>query len=384
MRILTRAFLLCLIVAGAVIQAHAASSYRLASEDVFTVVVLKHPEFSGDFLIPTDGIVDIPAVGPVKAAGMTISELNDYVKTRLAERLRKPEVSLILKSPRALRIYVLGAVQKPGVYPIKPGWRITEALAAASGIEAPTADCKVSVLHASTGERQVVGVANVLYTNPDANLVLQDGDVVNVEAVEGLPVYVLGKVRLPGMYKLRQDGSGVMEALTMAGGAVDDAAVSRVTITHTNGTTETVDLTPAVLQGKQEPNIKLASGDIVVVPEAGRIAVLGYVNKPGYYSLREGQKFLLTDALGLAQGATTRLGGINAVAVLRTENGKQERLTVNLSNFLKNGDLAQNPEMKAGDLVYVPKTNRLDWTVALQSFTSVGILLNSAKGIGLF
>src|SRR5579862_411612 len=48
--------------------------YQLGPEDTVTVAVNKHLDFSGDFLIPPDGIVDFPGVGKVHVPGMTLSQ----------------------------------------------------------------------------------------------------------------------------------------------------------------------------------------------------------------------------------------------------------------------------------------------------------------------
>lgn len=88
--------------------------YKIGSEDVISVTVARHAQFSGDFYIPTDGVVDLPGVGRVTATGKTLGELSDYVTTRLSKRLRDPEVTVTLKSPRMQRVYVLGSVERPG------------------------------------------------------------------------------------------------------------------------------------------------------------------------------------------------------------------------------------------------------------------------------
>lgn len=373
-RILPSLILYLMLIAIAV--SVSASTYHLGSEDVVTVTVMRHPEFSGDFLIPTDGILDLPAVGSVKASGMTLSELTGYVTMKLRDRLVKPEVTVTLKVARTQRIYVLGAVSKPGVYDFKPEWRITEALAVAGGLSVEPADCKVTLLRAATGEKKTVELIDALHTAPGTNLALEPGDVLTINAVEEYPIYVLGKVKTPGMYKMRGDGGGVLEALSMAGGTLDDAGISHVTITHSTGQAITLDLAPSIVNGKPEANPKLLPGDVVMVPEAARIAVLGYVHAPGYYPLSDGKKITLSDALGLAQGAINPQGSMGKVAVVRTLDGKQQRLTFNLSKFLKTGDTTQNPEMKPGDVIYVPKTSRLEWTTVVQTLSSVGVLFN--------
>ena len=352
-------------------------AYRLGPEDVITIAVARHADFSGDFYIPADGTVNLPSIGSITAGGKTLDELAADVKSRLSDRLRDPEVTVSLKTARMQRVYVLGAVSKPGLYDMKPGWRITESVAAAGGLAAgiETTDCCATILRASTGERETVKLSDVFQGVEDANVGVNSGDVITVNAEETIPVYVMGKVKTPGLYRVRKDSAGVAVALTLAGGITDDAAINRVTITHLNGESQVVDLAPALLQGKQESSSPLQSGDLVVVPEeTAKVAVLGFVNAPGFFPMKSGVKLTLSEALGLARGVDKR-GKLSAVAIIRTQGDEQKRLVCNLDKFLKSGDKTQNPEILPGDVVYVSQTNKPEWNTIFNAVTSVGFLL---------
>lgn len=368
---------LCLLIVSQASADTGPAPYKLGPEDVISVTVARHPEFSGDFYIPADGVVNLPSVGRMTAGGKTLEELTNEVASRLRERLREPEVTISLRTARMQRVYVLGAVNNPGPYDMKPGWRVTESIAAAGGLAQGIefSDCCATILRASTGDRETVKLSDVFQGTNEANMPINSGDVVTINAEETIPVYVMGKVKTPGLYRLGKASAGVMAALTLAGGVSEDAAINRITITHLNGESLVVDLAPALLQGKQESVAKLQAGDLVVVPEeTARVAVLGFVNEPGFYLLKSGTKLTLSDALGLAKGADKR-GKLGAVAIIRTKEGKQERLVCDLGKFLKSGDPAQNPEVLPGDVVYVPETSKPDWNTIFNALTSVGFLI---------
>lgn len=379
MKTLLSVFLLAITIFGAIASEAPQMAYKLGPEDVITVTVARHPEFSGDFLIPSDGNVTLPSIGQIKVAGQTIKELCDYVTEQLRDRLLNPEVTVSLKTARMQRVYVLGAVSKPGPYDVKLGWRITEAVAAAGGLTSgiEPADCKATVLKSTNGERQSVEFSAAVTGIKDANLSIESGDVLTVEAEETMPVYVVGKVKSPGLYRLRKSSPGLMEAITLAGGSLDEAALSRITVTHMSGGSDSVDLTPAVHDGKLESNIKLQTGDLVTVPETtSKVAILGYVRTPGFYTLKDGQKLMLADALGVAGGPENKRGGLSSVIVIRSQRNKQEKLSYDLNKFLKSGDLAQNPEIKPGDVVYIPETGKPDWEMVFRAVSTVGVLIN--------
>ena len=353
--------------------------YKVGPEDVINILVARHPEFSGDYYVPSDGIINLPAIGQVSLSGKTLNEISVDITERLRKRLREPEVTVALKTARMQRVYVLGAVEKPGLYDMKPGWRITEAMAAAGGLTNGTepADCRANVLKAATNERKTYELKEVLNGTPESNIRIDSGDVLTIETGETMPIYVMGRVKNPGVYKLRQNIAGVMEAITLAGGTLDDASLSRVTITHTNGSSEVIDLTATMLEGKQGLKVSLKPADMIMVPEeTSRVAVLGFVNEPGFYPMKYGKKLTLTDALGLAKGVNNKQGEVSAIAVIRNENGKQVRMVVNLAKFLKSGDVSQNPEIISGDVVYVPASKRLDWDRIISSLGAIGILMN--------
>ena len=359
--------------------------YKLGPEDVISITVLRHPEFSGEYLVPNDGNINVPRAGQIFVTGKTLTEVAALVNTGFKDTLVFPEVSVTLKSPRAQLVYMMGAVRSPGPYALKPGWRITEGISASGGL-APgiePADCTVNILRASKGTKESVPYQEVVRGSETSNKPISAGDVVTVEAVEIIPVYVMGKVNRPGLYNMRNNSAGILEAITVAGGTTDDAALSKVTVTHLNGESETVSILSATIEGKQQSLVKLRSGDLVVVPDSNaKFAVLGWVNAPGFFPLKEGQRITLSDALGMARGTDNRRGGLRKVAILRTTDEKQERLVFDFEKFAKNGDMAQNPEVKSGDIIWVPETKKLDWDRVLSTISGGASLLWSLDRFG--
>jgi polysaccharide biosynthesis/export protein len=353
--------------------------YKLGPEDVISVTVMGHSELSGEYLVPIDGRVNVQRAGQISVSGKTMREAGDSIAAGLRDTLLEPEVLVTLKTMRPQLVQALGSVQKPGPYAIKPGWRLTEVIGAAGGLASGTqpADCTISVLRSSDGSRESVLLELAMLGGKDNHVVFA-GDVVTVETVETIPIYVMGKVRNPGMYNLRSQSAGVLEALAMAGGGTEEAALSQVTVTHLGGNTETIDALSAS-EGKTQTPLKLRAGDLVVVQEnKSKFAVMGWVARPGFFVLKEGQRVLLSDALSLAGGADTRRGGISRIALLRSGGGKDQRLTFDFGKFTKSGDTSQNPEIQSGDFIWVPETGSPDgdkvWSRITGALSSLWIL----------
>ncbi|MHB0999828.1 MAG: SLBB domain-containing protein [Armatimonadota bacterium] len=364
---------------GSYAYAQNTGAYCLAPEDTITVTVLGHPDFSGKYFIPSDGVIILPAAGTVNANGKTVDALTDEITEKLKGRFKKPEVTVSLNMPRMQRIYVVGSVNKSGSYDMKPGWRITEVLSSAGGIATGISieDCKVIILRSATGEKETVLLSDVIRGSADANLQIENGDVITIDPGETLPVYVTGKVKNPGLYRIRKDNPGIMSAITMAGGIIEESASNNVKLTHLDGTSEMVNLTSVFLDGKGIPTIKLQSGDLLLVPESiSRIAVLGFVGQPGFFNLKDGIKVTLSDALGMAKGMDNKRAGLTKVAVVRTSSGKEQKMVFDLRKFLKKGDMSQNPVIMAGDVIYVPETDKIDFDIITRSMSVIGVILN--------
>lgn len=356
-----------------------APAYILSSEDVVTINVINHPEFSGDFYIPSDGMLNLPGAGKVAAGGRSIDELTSSIKDGLTKRLLKPDVTVSLKTPRIQRIYVVGAVVSAGAYDVKPGWRITEALSAAGGVSPSInkEDCKVIVLRASSGAKETYNLSDALRGVPEANTAVFPGDVITIDSGDTIPVYVTGKVKSPGLFRIFVDNANIMNAIAIAGGLLPDSATDNVKITRLDGTSQVVNITSAVTDAKDIPTVKLQSGDMITITEStSKFVVLGFVSQPGAYPIKDGVKVSLADALGMARGFDNRRGGLGNVAVVRNLDGKQERKTYDLKQFLKDGVADQNPQIHPGDVIYVPETGRLDWDLVIRSISAVRYLID--------
>ena len=341
------------------------NDYRLDSDDVIAVSVINHPEFSGDALVLSDGMVSISGVGLLSARGKTLQELDSAISEALLRRLRRPEVYVALKNPKQRLVHVLGVVQRPGAHSIKPGWRITEALSAAGGIMPglENSDCRVEVSSGNSDVRETIPLTDVLDVEGSSNRTIADGDVITVRAVDSIPLYITGKVRAPGFYRLRQDNVGIVQAITLAGGLLPDAAASRITVTHLSGEVETVDLSSSKIDGKVDSEMQVRAGDLIYVPEtSAQVAVMGWVNAPGVFAIPDNREMTLADAIGMARGSEVRRGGLKSVAIIRSDpSGGQERVVVNFARYMKTGDPECNPVLRDRDIVWVPETSKPDW-----------------------
>ena len=108
------------------------TNYRLGSGDKLKVTVYGEDDLSGEFFVDGSGQVQMPLLGQIRAAGLTVHEFVMEVQTQLgAKYLRDPKVSVEIENYRPF--YIIGEVNKPGEYPFENGLNILGAIALAGG-----------------------------------------------------------------------------------------------------------------------------------------------------------------------------------------------------------------------------------------------------------
>src|SRR4026207_1477811 len=95
----------------------AQTDYRIGSQDVLTITVFGEADLSGKYTVEQDGTFTFPLIGRVKAGGITLREVEQDLKKKLADGyLRNPQVTAGIETYRSQRILVLGEVRAPGEY----------------------------------------------------------------------------------------------------------------------------------------------------------------------------------------------------------------------------------------------------------------------------
>jgi polysaccharide export outer membrane protein len=339
-------------------------TYRLGPEDLVTVTVLKHPELSGDFLVPPDGTIDLPAAGKLAVTEKTLVELSQQILAKLRDRFTDPEVAVTLKMPRMQRLYVLGAVTRPNVYDLKAGWCITEALAAAGGVAADPQEVTVILTPAGSTTQQRLKLTDILAAKANANLPLHPGDTLLVDVLARIPVYVNGAVQKPGLYDLRL-GAGAVEALAAAGGLTLLPADVKMKLTRAGADTPVASGTNPALQ----------RGDVLTVETLRdlRVMVSGQVKTPGLCALKAGES--LTEAVALAGGLTAEAA--DCVAVLTRGGAKQ---VLPLSAVYGPG-ATQKPALQSGDLLSIDSLRTVQVMVTGQVARTGLVNLKDGEGL---
>jgi len=169
-------------------------------------------------------------------------------------------------------------------------------------------------------------------------------------------VLVLGDVKNPGKYNLPSDGR-LTDAIAAAGGLVNtNGSFPDARVADAEGKVTNVSLQQLLQNGQSGLDMTLAEGDVVYVPGPIQmnIDVTGAVDRPGEIQVNEGDH--LSAAIAKAGDSSNAHSDLNHIRLIRTgPDGKQTTQEINLYDALKNGDIAADPKLEKGDVVYVPE-----------------------------
>lgn len=105
------------------------TAYILQPGDAIEVFVYRHAEFSRRSVVRPDGFISLPLLGDVKAAGAAPSDLARLLTERYSERLKNPEVTVIVENPPEPMVFVVGEVGAGRPVPLRQAKTAAQAIA---------------------------------------------------------------------------------------------------------------------------------------------------------------------------------------------------------------------------------------------------------------
>ena len=157
--------------------------YRIGPEDSLLISVWKNDTITKTVPVRPDGMISLPLVHDVKAAGLTPMELRAVLTTRLSEFIPNPEVSVIVTDVHSFKVSVLGEVAKPARYELKSGATVLDVLALAGGLSEFSARSRIVIMRTESGKvtRIPFNYNKVTAAGGEhGNLRLEPGDIVLV------------------------------------------------------------------------------------------------------------------------------------------------------------------------------------------------------------
>jgi polysaccharide export outer membrane protein len=164
-------------------EAPPAGPYQFGEGDMLAVRVWKNEELSVQVPVRPDGMISVPLLDDVKAAGMTADQLKEEIAKKLGEFISNPNVTVILLES-AKRVYVQGEVQRPGPVSLATQLSVVDAITASGGFTPFADEGDIRVIRRNPeGQELEFGFNYKAYVRgraPGTNIVLQPGDLVVV------------------------------------------------------------------------------------------------------------------------------------------------------------------------------------------------------------
>ena len=235
--------------------------YVLGPGDKILVSVLNFEDFTSKVEILSDGSVNLPKVGSLYIAGLSIDDANVFISNAYAKIIKRPSIYIDLLIQRPLKISVTGEVQIPGIYSL--GSNQTNQISNTDGGETlkissfgyPTLIDAIQKAGGITldGDLKKVKITRMNYLNkkietesinywdvidnnkPLENFILFDGDNIHIPRIakqsneelimisssnlspSTVTVNVIGEIAKPGSIKVKANTS-LMQSILFAGG----------------------------------------------------------------------------------------------------------------------------------------------------------------------
>lgn len=157
--------------------------YEISPEDVLEVSVWKEPDLQRRVIVRPDGGISFPLAGNLTAAGLTTTQLEEALSTRIKKFVPDAVVTVSVVELKGLRIFVAGKVRSPGQYTVGRYVDVLQAIALAGGLT-PFADRNdIRIIRREDGQ-EVIYEFNYGQVERgralEQNILLRAGDVVMV------------------------------------------------------------------------------------------------------------------------------------------------------------------------------------------------------------
>jgi polysaccharide biosynthesis/export protein len=160
------------------------ASYVIGPNDELSVSVWEQPDLSRAVPVRPDGMISLPLVNDIKAAGKTPMQLmNALVEKYATLGVKSPLVTVTVTAIKSQFIYILGQVGRPGTFPLVPGMTVVQAIASSGGLTLFAKQTKIEIRRNENGQmvRLAFNYKEVMKgIHPEQDIVLKPNDTIFV------------------------------------------------------------------------------------------------------------------------------------------------------------------------------------------------------------
>jgi len=314
--------------------------YIIGNGDLIDVDVFDVKELSREVRVSQTGTIGIPLV-PVRLHVSGLTEMQ--AEQKIAEVLEAnglvshPEVSVTVKDRKSKPITVVGAVGHSMVYQADRQVTLLEVLAEAGGIASDAGDTVIVTRPVQESQEDPLEPPMIGQEDPVAAKTSKGS--IHSESV-------LGSASAASPPSNAVSGQKSTSSATSSSAPNEPPPLSN---------TITINLSQLVETGDTANNIILQAGDVVTVPHAGIVYVLGAVNHAaGFVLSNDRGKMTTLKILSLAGGLSRTAKSEHAVIVRTDSQGQQHEIPLDLNKVTK--FQAEDVQLQPSDILYIPNS----------------------------
>ncbi len=155
----------------------------LGSGDVFDVRIFGEQELSASYRVAEDGTIDFPLIGRIEVVGLEPPATADLLRDRLRDGrfMLDPQVSVFVREYNSKRVSVMGAVSRPGTFPMSSGLTVVQAISLAGGFTPLAMRSGPTITRQENGHARSFRVpVDEIVQGRAEDVLLQAGDIVYV------------------------------------------------------------------------------------------------------------------------------------------------------------------------------------------------------------
>jgi protein involved in polysaccharide export with SLBB domain len=265
------------------------SGYMLDVGDILQIQLVGPDAYIEDFLISSDGSINIPDIGKIIVAGLSLNDTSKFIKSKVNTAFIGTEAFVSLSEIRDVNILVTGNAQNPGIYTLSGNSNILHAISAAGGISEFGSLREINLLR----DNIIVESLDVydLLIEGQYNLKkrLRSGDVVFIEARKNI-ITIDGAINRPAKYEALDDQK-LISIIKYANGINRIADLKNISLER---------LVDGILKTIPVPNdsyfeaINVQDGDSIYIREYPyrQAKISGAVLKPATYTMAAGETII--------------------------------------------------------------------------------------------
>jgi polysaccharide export outer membrane protein len=129
-----------------------APDYLIGAEDILSIVFWRDKDMSAEVMVRPDGMISLPLLNEVHAAGLTPTQLKDLLVEQSKKFVEDPNVTVVIKQINSRKVFITGEIAKPGPYPLTGPTTILQLISVAGGLRDYAKSDKIAIMRIENGK----------------------------------------------------------------------------------------------------------------------------------------------------------------------------------------------------------------------------------------